>query len=80
MIHRERLRLRVAELDDEPRLDAMKPLAVVRTPPAPKLEEVLDVLRASAGKNSSVISPPFSSVITAVGGLTTGLSWPAPAR
>src|SRR5437867_60049 len=43
MVHRERLRLRVAELDDEPRLDAVEALAVVEARPD-QLDEVLDVL------------------------------------
>src|SRR6267143_2064389 len=44
MVHRERLRLRVAELDDESRLDPVEALAVVEARPR-QLEEVLDVFR-----------------------------------
>src|SRR6266540_1968874 len=44
IVHRERLRFRVAELDDEPRLDAVEALAVVEARPY-QLDEVLDVLR-----------------------------------
>ena len=68
--------MRITELDDESRLDTMKPLAVVE-PGARELEEFATCFGASAVKNSSVISPPFSSVITAVGDLAAGLSWAA---
>src|SRR6266850_4339170 len=49
MVHRKRLRLRVAELHHEARLDAMEPLAVVE-PGARELEEVLDVLGRVGGE------------------------------
>src|SRR5262245_32679525 len=49
MVHRERLRLRIAELDDEARLDAVEALAVVE-PRARELEEALDVLGRVGGK------------------------------
>src|SRR2546427_6385800 len=42
--HRERLRLWIADLDDEPGLDPVEPLTVVE-PRARELDEVLDVLR-----------------------------------
>src|SRR5262249_53340989 len=49
MVHRERLRLRIAELDDEARLDAVEALPVVESRPR-ELEEVLDVLGRVGGE------------------------------
>src|SRR5881397_2525513 len=43
MVHGQRLRLRVSELDDESRLDTVEALAVVEARPR-ELKEVLDVL------------------------------------
>ena len=49
VVHRERFRLRIADLHDEPRLDAVEALAVVE-PRLHQLQEVLDVLRRVGGK------------------------------